>query len=76
MRVPAHWRAVHESEQCDPRYVDSDSVDYCVPVKEVRTWQGLIEWTAQLMERTWLQDTDWDAFLRETLQRHGAHDSR
>jgi hypothetical protein len=69
---PAHWRAVHESEQCDPRYVEGESVDYCVPVKEVRTWPSLIEWTAQLMEKTWLQDTNWDGFLRATLQRQRA----
>lgn len=66
---PAHWRAVHESDQCDPRYANGAGVDYCVPVKEVRTWAGLLEWTAHLMEKTWLQDTDWEDFLRQTLQR-------
>src|SRR3954464_8311578 len=47
---PAHWQAVHES--ClSP--TDDDPSDYAIPVDEIRTpWQAL-DWSAQVMEKTW-----------------------
>lgn len=53
------WEAHHHD--CDP---DSDTADYWFRVSEVRTHAGLLRWTAHLMGKSWIGDTNWDHVIR------------
>jgi hypothetical protein len=68
---PARWQAHHTA--CAPK---TDSVDYDIPVAQVRTWPRLISTTARLMGKTWLQHTDWDAVLEGAASAGGRRVSR
>lgn len=57
---PAKWRAMHVG--CDP---DLDAPGYWIPVQEARTHARLLWWTAHLMGKTWLRDTNWDDFIKK-----------
>ncbi|MFC8704910.1 hypothetical protein ACFUIV_22365 [Streptomyces anulatus] len=37
---------------------------YDIPAAKTRSWEQLLDWTAHLMEKSWLSHTDWDDFLR------------
>lgn len=53
------WEAHHAA--CDP---DPDSGDYWIEIHRVRTHGHLLNWTAHLMEKSWLMDTNWDELIR------------
>ena len=53
------WRVLHRG--CDP---NPKSVDYWIGVERIRTYPRVLEWTAHLMEKTWLPDTTWRHILR------------
>lgn len=53
----AAWRIHHDV--CRPAGVDG----YDITVEEIRTWRGLVKWTAHLMEKNWLVETDWRVLL-------------
>jgi|HubBroStandDraft_6_1064221.scaffolds.fasta_scaffold482978_2 hypothetical protein len=55
-----HWRTAHDA--CRD---DHDEGCYEIDDEHISTWGGLAHWTAHLMEKTWLQDSDWDDLLRE-----------
>jgi hypothetical protein len=53
------WRAHHSA--CD----SGEEADlYSIPSPKLRTWADLVDWTAHLMEKTWLSDTTWAQMLR------------
>lgn len=54
MPPKAHWWAIHRS--CDP---DVNSGSYWIDVGKVRTQADVLRWTAHLMSKRWLIDTDW-----------------
>lgn len=54
-----HWH-VHHAE-CDP---EPESDDYWIPVSRISTYAQVLGWTAHLMEKNWLNNTDWPALLR------------
>lgn len=54
----AEWRALHAS--CGP---EPDEPSYCINVGRIRTWPQVLNWTAHLMGKGWLKDTDWDELL-------------
>ncbi|MEU3341966.1 hypothetical protein [Streptomyces sp. NPDC006668] len=58
------WQAHHRS--CAP-----EAGSYDIPASEIRSWEQLLDWTAHLMEKTWLSCTDWDDVLRGV--HHGQH---
>jgi hypothetical protein len=59
---PVHWQAVHES--ClSP--TDDDEGDYAIPVDEIRTPWRALDWSAQVMEKTWAEHTDWVPLMRQ-----------
>jgi hypothetical protein len=62
----ARWHAHHT--RC---YPIGDSVDYDVPVHEVRTWAELTATTARLMAKTWLPSTDWAPLLDDVTYGRG-----
>ncbi|MFE1928460.1 hypothetical protein ACFW91_38665 [Streptomyces asoensis] len=37
---------------------------YDIPAEKIRSWEQLLDWTAHLMEKTWLGHSDWDDVLR------------
>lgn len=53
----ATWHIHHDG--CRPEGTD----DYDIAVEDVRTWRGLVRWTAHLMEKRWLPETDWRVLL-------------
>lgn len=60
---PARWRVHHR--KCDP---DPDGNDYWVSVNRVTSYEELLSWTAHLLNKTWLSDTDWSDFIRKCLK--------
>lgn len=53
----AHWRWGHKS--CIP-----DDGDYWFDAVRFDTAEKMLSWTAHLMEKNWLSDTDWDQTIR------------
>ena len=58
MPGPAPWSIHHVS--CQPA---DDADGYHISVETVRTWRDLVRWTAHLMEKNWLPDTNWQSVL-------------
>lgn len=58
--APARWAAHHST--CD---LDTESNDYWIPMREVRSHAQLLRWTAHLMGKNWLADTDWIQVIRD-----------
>ncbi|MCT6782261.1 hypothetical protein LXH09_37195 [Streptomyces sp. CS7] len=58
---PAVWRAHHQ--RCDP---DRDEMHYRIPADRLHLRADLLDWTAHLMEKAWLAQTDWREVIRET----------
>lgn len=54
------WRIHHRA--CDP---DPDATDYCIDVESARTHASLLDWTAHLLEKSWLRSTTWDDLIRD-----------
>ena len=61
------WHIYHRT--CDPR-PDSDS-DYWFWASQVRTAFDLLGWTAHLLGKEWLKDTNWSEFLYGILKANG-----
>ncbi len=53
------WQAWHWG--CNP---DADALVYEVPVEHMRTWRQVANWTAHLMEKSWLPHSTWGDILR------------
>lgn len=53
----ALWLIHHD--RCRP----DESDGYHIAVEQVRTWRDLLRWTAHLMDKTWLPDTNWGAVI-------------
>jgi predicted GIY-YIG superfamily endonuclease len=66
MELPdaARWR-VHHAD-CDP---DPDGQDYHFDVARADTHEKLLSWTAHLLEKTWIQDTNWSEFLYSKISK-------
>lgn len=54
---PATWHIHHDVCSTD------GAGDYDIGVEQVRTWRDLLAWTAHLMEKNWLPDTDWRSVI-------------
>ncbi|WP_094359955.1 GIY-YIG nuclease family protein [Mycobacterium marinum] len=59
MPSPARWCTHHHS--CDP-YPEIDC--YWFGVERARTHEELLSWTGHLLGKGWIQNTDWDDFIR------------
>lgn len=55
---PAHWQVIHRS--CDP---DPEGGGYWIEIERARTEKQLLNWTAHLMHKRWLTETDWYRLL-------------
>lgn len=55
------WRAVHVN--CYP-----EGNTYDIAVADIRTESGLLDQTAHMLEKTWLQATNWDTVLRTRVR--------
>lgn len=55
----ARWRAHHSA--CDSTDL---AAMYAIQASELRTWTQMAGWTAHLMGKTWLTDTDWQKILQ------------
>lgn len=54
-----HWQVLHRA--CDPNV---DRSDYWIAVERCATAWQLLDWTAHLMEKNWVHQTDWSALIR------------
>lgn len=63
----APWLAWHVD--CDP---EPDAGSYWIGVERIRTWPQVLSWTAHLMEKDWLEDTDWSDLLHSIARQSGA----
>lgn len=60
--TPAQWQTTHLD--CDPQ---PESHDYWMTVERLRTYERLLEFTAHLMGKKWINSTNWPKFLRRTI---------
>lgn len=58
------WRITHD--RCAPRDTLDDS--YWLPVESLRTDTTLLNWTAHLLSKSWLPNTDWDDVIRQAIE--------
>lgn len=41
---------------------------YAIPVDELRDAEGVVSWTAHLLGKVWLANSNWDAIIRSTVK--------
>lgn len=60
MQMPrrAPWWIHHD--RCQP---EDDADGYHIDVERIRTWRAMVGWTAHLMEKNWLGNTNWRSVL-------------
>jgi hypothetical protein len=58
--LPVPWRTSH-----DKCRTDRDEEAYEIDAVRITCWAKVAHWTAHLMEKTWIQSTDWKHLLRE-----------
>jgi hypothetical protein len=58
----AKWEILHEA--CDP---DPEDDGYCITVERVRSTEHLLRWTIHLMEKSWLENTNWSDVVRHVI---------
>src|SRR5699024_9766806 len=58
----AQWITTHL--ECD---LNPDSLDYWMPVERLRTYERLLQFTAHIMGKTWIDSTNWPVLLRRTI---------
>jgi hypothetical protein len=51
----AHWKVLHHA--CDPN--PDGAGQYHFDVSTIRTLEQTLNWTAHLLDKDWLPDTDW-----------------
>lgn len=64
---PIHWHVAHL--ECDP---EPDRTDYWIGVGDLGTFRQVTRWTAHLLEKSWLDDTDWRELIGR-LAREGTN---
>lgn len=69
MRYPhcAPWLAWHGN--CDP--APRSSSWYFIEVERIRTTADLLWWTAHLLEKGWIQSTNWGDIIRQHVNAEG-----
>lgn len=60
------WHVFHQD--CDP---DPENEGYAIPAGRCSTFPQLISWTAHLLEKRWLPNTNWAGTLRRVLHDSG-----
>lgn len=55
------WRPLHTTCTVDDYYG--------IDIEQVSDHRGLLRWTAHLITKPWIIDTNWNAILREALPR-------
>lgn len=58
---------VHHAD-CDP---DPEAFCYWFTVERARTHAALLDWTAHLMNKRWIDATNWSDFIRRALRGGG-----
>lgn len=41
---------------------------YGIDIEQLRTHEDVLRWTAHLLEKTWLANSNWDAIIRSTVK--------
>ena len=67
---PAPWHIYHRA--CDPD--PDDNSEYWFDAYRCSTAFDLLGWTAHLLGKKWLEDTDWDEFIYRVLRANGWRD--
>lgn len=58
---PARWLAYHFDDEC---VFDEVGSCYEIPVERIRTPAEALGWTAHLMGKRWLSQTNWESIIR------------
>ncbi|MET9083245.1 hypothetical protein ABZX77_15350 [Streptomyces sp. NPDC004237] len=58
----AAWTVRHHTCGRQPRFC------YAISVERIRTWTGLLHWSAHLADKHWLVATDWNALVLRALE--------
>lgn len=58
--VRPRWHIIHLACDSDP---EADA--YAIHVERIRTPSHLLHWSAHLLEKSWIQSTDWDDILHD-----------
>lgn len=66
---PASWGVHHEA--CMPEEV---SAEYWFPLARCRTGDDLLMWTLHLMDKSWLEHTNWSTFAANLARASGIVD--
>lgn len=61
------WHTTHN--ECAPKM---PSWAYAIPVHRINAWPAFLHWTAHLMDKGWLDATDWAEFIHRTVNPHHA----
>ncbi|MET8404482.1 hypothetical protein [Streptomyces sp900116325] len=57
------WQTTHTS--CAPH---KPEWAYAIPVERITTWPALVHWTAHLMNKGWVEVTNWDMFMLQAVE--------
>jgi hypothetical protein len=66
----AAWQVWHRT--CDPDSGEEVGPYYQVDLARIRDAAGLLHWTAHLMEKSWLEHTNWSEVIRKAADGHGS----
>lgn len=58
------WHAIHRA--CDP---DPDGGGYWFDIERARTQLQVLDWTLHLMEKSWIDETNWTEFVRRNIRK-------
>lgn len=56
------WHTTHNG--CAP---EMPSWAYAIPVERINTWPAFLHWTAHLMDKSWLDGTDWTELIHRAV---------
>lgn len=56
------WHTTHN--ECAPKM---PSWAYAIPVERINTWTAFLHWTAHLMDKPWLDGTDWTEVIHRAV---------
>lgn len=57
------WQTTHTN--CAPHM---PTWAYAIPVERINAWPAFLHWTAQLMGKGWVEATNWDMFILQSVE--------
>lgn len=57
------WNTTHND--CHPA---KPAWAYAIPVERINTWPSFLHWTAHLMNKGWIEVTNWDMYILQSVE--------